>query len=102
VPAASLIQLKEIFLASTEVVAESIPRAFRLVRALNAAVYDSAMVGIAKRLALGGPLDSQRILTAYENLLQNSDYRQACERATADEANVRKRRSLAISAFASV
>ena len=99
-PAARLTDLQEVFVRSIDVVATSIPRAFRLVRALNAAVFDSVMVGIAKRITDNGPIDVVRVLAAYNDLLQNSDYRQACERATADEENVRTRLNVAITTFA--
>jgi hypothetical protein len=94
--------LQEIFVRSIDVVATNIPRAFRLVRALNAAVFDSVMVGIAKRVTDNRPLESARVLPAYDTLLGNADYRQACERATAREENVRTRLEAAIAAFAAM
>jgi hypothetical protein len=101
-PAARLTDLQEVFVRSIDVVATNIPRAFRLVRALNAAVFDSVMVGIAKRIADDRPVDSLRVLAAYNELLKNSDYRQSCERATATEENVRTRLNAAITTFAAV
>ncbi|HTT84531.1 MAG TPA: DUF262 domain-containing protein [Rhizomicrobium sp.] len=95
-----LSRLESIFVEATNVVSESIPRAFRLVRALNAAVFDSVMVGIAKRIAEKRPIENARILDAYNRLLENPEYRQACERATATEENVRKRLTAATAAFA--
>ncbi len=102
VPAIQLTELQEIFIRSIDVVATNIPRAFRLVRALNAAVFDSVTVGIAKRITNNRPLDGTRVLTSYNALLGNADYRQACERATATEENVRTRLDAAIAAFAAV
>jgi hypothetical protein len=101
-PAARLTELEEIFVRSIDVVATNIPRAFRLVRALNAAVFDSVLVGIAKRITDSRPLDSAHVLPAYDTLLGNADYRQACERATAREENVRTRLEAAIAAFAAM
>jgi hypothetical protein len=101
-PAARLAELREIFVRSIDVVATNIPRAFRLVRALNAAVFDSVTVGIAKRIADNRPIEGARILAAYNDLLNDSNYRQACERATATEDNVRTRLDAAIAAFAAV
>lgn len=100
VPSEQLVALKETFIKSIEVVDTNIPKAFRLVRALNAAVFDSVMVGVAKRIAEGIPLHDQETRTAYNNLLANSSYRQACEQSTAREENVKTRRNLAIEAFA--
>jgi hypothetical protein len=98
VPAARLAELKSIFIRSIDVVAKNIPRAFRLARALNAAVFDSVMVGIATRIA-DRPIDGARILPAYLALLASDDYRLACERATAREENVQTRLHAAIAAF---
>jgi hypothetical protein len=102
VPAAQLGALRGIFVQSIDIVAANIPRAFRLVRALNAAVFDSVMVGLAKRVIEKRPLDNTRVLPAYEALLADVEFRQACERATADDANVRKRLEAASAAFAAV
>lgn len=102
VPPAQLDELRNIFVRSIDVVAAHIPRAFRLVRALNAAVFDSVMVGIAKRLGVDRPLDGSAILNAYGALLSNPDYREACGRSTATEENVRRRLDAATSAFVAV
>ena len=101
-PANHLTELRGIFNRSIDVVATNIPRAFRLVRALNAAVFNSVTVGIAKRVADNRALDGACVLTAYNALLGDAEYRQACERATATEENVRTRRDAAITAFAAV
>ena len=74
-------------------------RAFRIIRALNAAAFDAVMVGLARRLR-DMPVPSDRnVKEAYDTLIARSDFRQACERATADEENVRIRLDLATSAF---
>ena len=101
-PREKLTELQEIFGRSMDVVGTNIPRAFRLVRALNAAVFDSVTVGIAKRMTTNRPLDGARVLTAYSALLSNVEYRQACERSTSTEENVRTRLDAAIAAFAAV
>ncbi len=78
-------------------------RAFRLAVALNAAVLDSVMTGLAHRLATGEPVtDLDSVRNAYEVLIADSDYRQVVERATADEESVRSRLALARAAFADV
>jgi hypothetical protein len=100
-PVTDLSKMELVFDSSIDLVAKSIPRAFRLIRALNAAVFDSVMVGIAKRLAVPPHPDPARIKAAYDDLLLNENYRQACERATANEENVRTRRDAAIKAFVS-
>ncbi len=77
-------------------------RAFRLKNAVNAAVLDSLMVGVATRLAAGPIDDVAGMRRAYEHLLANSDYKDATSRATADEESVRTRLKLAKEAFADV
>jgi hypothetical protein len=101
-PIARLAELREIFVRSIDVIAANIPNAFRLVRALNAAVFDSVTVGVAKRITDNRSIDNARVLAAYNDLLSNRDFRQACERATAREENVRTRLNAAIVAFAAV
>ena len=78
------------------------PRAFRLKNAINAAVLDSVMVGVAKRLATGPITSSEALKKAYTNLLLVADYRDSTGRATADEESVKTRLRLAEEAFASV
>lgn len=74
-------------------------RAFRLIRALNAAVFDAVMVGIARRLERAELPGDGAIAQAYDGLLANKEFRAACERATADEENVKTRIRLATEAF---
>lgn len=77
-------------------------RAFRIIRALNAAAFDAVMVGLARRLDAGPEPADNKVSMAYEKLVLNEEFRQACERATADEENVRKRIALATNAFSSI
>lgn len=78
-------------------------KAFRSIRALNAAVFDSVMVGLATRLAAKPqPPSLSDVAAAYQSLLADSEYRRACERSTADEENVAKRIRLATEAFATL
>ena len=74
-------------------------RAFRLERVFNAAVYDAAMVGLARRLKSSPLQDRQGFIDKYEALLQDADFNSACKTATSDVANVRKRVELATTAF---
>lgn len=77
-------------------------RAFRPVRALNAAVYDSVMVATATRLANGPVREIHSFREAYGELLNKQDYLDACGRGTAGGERVRKRLDLAKAAFAPV
>jgi hypothetical protein len=73
--------------------------AFRPSRALNAAVFEAVMVGMARRIAAtGGP--PPNATAAYDKLLADKQFRRACERATADEETVKTRQALAVAAFA--
>lgn len=101
--AEQLVELEKIFRDTISIVSKAIgPKAFRLIRALNAAVFDSVMVGLAKRIKLVGAVDNVAVTLAYNGLLENPEYRSACERATADEENVRVRQTLAAQAFSAV
>ena len=77
-------------------------RAFRLKtgRALNAAVFDSMAVGLARRINSSGAPSSRSISRVYEGLLRDDDYLEAVSRSTADEAFVGRRLSKATEQFA--
>ncbi|NBC31925.1 MAG: DUF262 domain-containing protein [Alphaproteobacteria bacterium] len=74
-------------------------RAFRPERSLNAAVYDSVMVGLARRLDNPVDPDPEAIQAAYQRLLKNQQYKDAFTRSTADEESVATRLKLATEAF---
>jgi hypothetical protein len=76
--------------------------AFRPIRAINAAVIDSVLVGMTRRLASGSITDVDRFKSAYNQLLQNTEYKSAVETGTSQEANVETRMSQATSAFRDV
>jgi hypothetical protein len=95
--------MSEGFRSAIDLVRQSVgSRAFRPVRALNAAVFDSVMVGTAKRLEMGPVSDIQAFSNAYGLLLNNQDFLDACGRGTASGERVRTRLNLAKTAFASV
>ena len=77
-------------------------QAFRPLRAINAAVVDSIMIGVARRLATGPVKRKEQLGTQYEALLKNKKYREATETGTSQEANVADRLRLATEAFESV
>lgn len=74
--------------------------AFRPIRALNAAVFEGVMVGLATRLKIDPKPATAEISAAYDRLLQDAAFLRACERATAVEESVRTRRTRAVAAFA--
>lgn len=94
--------LTDVFTTTTSILAESVgSRAFRPVRAANAAVIDSVMTGLAKRVIKGGmPKDLSAIGAAIEKLFADEKYTSAIETGTSQEANVTARMSEAEKVFA--
>jgi hypothetical protein len=74
-------------------------RAFKFSRVLNAALFDSIMVGLARRLAKGEIRNTTEVVKKYDDLIQSSEFREVAERSTADEENVSTRIALATQAF---
>ena len=77
-------------------------KAFRPKRTLNAAVYDSAMVGIAKRLERKSIENIKRVKNKYLALFKDKEYTRNVSRSTSNEASVKGRCKKAIDVFASV
>ncbi len=77
-------------------------KAFRPKRALNAAVFDAVMVGIARRLARGNILNCETLEARYQNLLSNDNFLTACQTQTSDDEKVNRRVKLATNAFTDV
>jgi hypothetical protein len=77
-------------------------RAFRLARALNAAVFDAVMVGLARRLSLGPIKDYEMLKRRYLSLISDNAFGAVAAKATADEESVSKRLRLATKAFVDV
>ena len=74
-------------------------RAFKFSRVLNAALFDSIMVGVARRLRSGPITDLDNFVRNYDALIQSGAFREAVERATADEESVFVRIYLATDSF---
>ena len=77
-------------------------KSFRVVRAINAAVFDSVMVGIARRLKHGPISDFDALKKSYDELMQDADYLKATSKGTSDEATVILRLNLASKAFSHI
>ena len=95
-------ELEDIFKATTSTALSAIgEKAFRLEKAVNAAVLDSVMVGIARRIkTMDSVANTEGLKRKYEALLEDTDYLSAVQSATADEESVRKRLRMATEAFA--
>lgn len=97
-------QLRTLFEVTVAVIRNAIgPRAFRPKRSVNAAVVDSLMTGIAKRISDVGEIKNLADLQKhYNQLIQRTDYLDAVETGTSDEANVEDRIRIAHEAFKGV
>jgi hypothetical protein len=74
--------------------------AFRPGRTLNAAIFDSAMVGLARRLESGLPIAEATVAELYRELIADKAYAEATSRSTSDDAFVRQRLQRATEFFA--
>ena len=94
-------QLEKLFTDTISVVSEKIgSRAFKPTRAVNASLFESLMIGLARRLE-DGPITAE-ISTAHSSLLSNEDFKTAIGYRTSDVGRVDMRIRLATEAFANV
>ena len=78
-------------------------RTFRPAGAINAAVMDSVMTGLARRLINGGEVvNKDQLKRSYEALLANEKYVEAIRAHTSETAKVKARMTLAVEAFAEI
>ena len=73
-------------------------RPFRI-QNLNAAIFDSVMVGLAHRISQDEIIDHEGIKRAYDKLLSNERFMAGCLYSTADVESVRARFQCAEAAF---
>lgn len=98
-----LIELKKTFVNTTHLINRAIgKKAFRLEHTVNAAVVDSVMVGVTRRLSKGPIAHDVELKRAFEHLIVRQAYVATVERATADEESVSKRLTMATEAFSKV
>lgn len=76
--------------------------AFRPVRPVNAAVLDSVLVGVMRRIAKGPITEGGGLRAAYDTLLADPSYSSVTTSSTAAEDSVEKRLALAAAAFSAV
>lgn len=101
--AAFIAQCSDLFTSTIRVIYQAIGNeAFRPERALNAAVFDSVMVGLAKRLEKDTNIDFGTVKSTYEALLADTEFKSVTSAATSDANNVSKRLEIAISKFANI
>lgn len=93
-------EFKSHFVNSINIVYDNIGvNAFRLAKNLNAAVFDSVMIGVANRLRNTEDVDGEKFKEKYNSLLENAEYRKFVESNTASEASLKGRIAIAIDAF---
>lgn len=68
---------------------------FRPARALNVALFESAMVGLANRLENKDEPTPEIVKKAYEELLNNEEFSELISQSTADKSNVDLRLNIA-------
>lgn len=90
----------DLFISTIEGLSAAIgKKLFRLDKTLNAAVFDSCMVGYARAIACGVVLSADEIVERYDSLISSREYLDAVSRSTADDKQVKTRLGLATQAF---
>lgn len=93
-------ELSKTFIVAIDFIHHAIgPKAFKPVKAFNAAVFDSVLTGVARRLANGEVRDSEAFNQAYRTLLTNESFIAETSRSTANDETVKKRLVEATDAF---
>lgn len=102
-PKPFLDECKRVFLETITLAHSALgAKAFRPVRAINAAVFDSTAVGLAKRLERGPVEQPELLKNAHMQLINSPSYQSATSSATADETNVSLRLRLSIESFSKI
>jgi hypothetical protein len=95
--------LRALFTGTIALIHQAVGKqAFRPVRALNTAVFDAVMVGVAKRVAEGKPAPAKLLTAGYLKLVSNQDFLAITQHSTGHPTNVEKRFDFAIEAFENV
>lgn len=95
--------LKSLFSNSIAAIYQSAgKKAFRPSRAINTAVFDSVMVGVAKRLERGHISSFPDLKSRYDELLSNSQFLEVTQHSTGHPTNVTQRLGIATEIFAKV
>lgn len=94
-------KMSRLFQQTIETFHQAKKRPFRLQesRAVNAAVFDSMAVGLAKRIDRAGVPDISQVAAAHDSLIADVEYRQTVSQGTSVESSVEKRLCMAIDAF---
>ena len=102
-PAKHLKRLEKVFEKTISIASSALgENAFRPVRSMNAAVFDSIAVALARRLDAGPITDETKLKRAFEKLSKADEYVKATSSSTALESSVETRLALATEAFIAV
>ena len=94
-------QIRSLFLNTVRTIHDQIgAKSFKPVRAVNAALCDSLMVGVARRLEHKPILSSLR--KKYDGLLHNEQFTASISKGTSQNENVRRRIQLSTQTFSDV
>jgi len=95
-------ECQDIFTRTIHIVVQSLgAQAFRPKKALNAAIFDSVMIGLAKRLKIDRQINSDRVKRAYIELLENLQFQEAIKPPLSNR-DVKPRLELATMSFAEI
>ncbi len=95
--------LSSLFRNCTDLFLSSVKdKLFRPVKPLNVAFFESAMVGLAKRIIEKETLSKEKVKSAYEALLKNKEFVEAISESTSDVTHVKKRIRIAKTTFMEV
>lgn len=74
-------------------------RAFRVGGGVNAALFDSIMIGLSKRLKKSNIQNTDKVVEVYNQLLIDPNYISLIKESTSDESNVSRRIEISIQKF---
>ncbi|MDE5570993.1 MAG: DUF262 domain-containing protein [Prevotella sp.] len=93
-------ELTSLFVRSIELLVSAVGKeVFRKGKAINAAIFDSIMIGVAKRIS-HSDMDIKECAEKYASLMQDIEYTEFATTATADEKQVKGRIRMSIRGFA--
>ena len=96
-------ELKGVFCKTTSFLKNYVgDQAFKPLGSLNAAVLDSVMTGVAKRIERGPIENCDEVKNKLWSLFKNNAYLEAVKTGTSEENKVRRRQKLALEAFADI
>lgn len=98
-----LLDCETVFTSTIKFISQALDnKAFRPEGPINAAVFDSVMVGLARRL-IGNPVENiEAVQAAYYGLLKDEAYSTAVSYATSNERSVETRLRKSTEAFANI